>query len=198
MIRRGGNITPSPFWQRCTSMAIRLSDISNNINDIRRFIADGGIYDVASKVAGDNKGELLDLNRDQLLSGRNINNTLLSPTYLDDDYFNTPEAKRKGQTAKNYARAKSLLLAGHNARIKHNGLYPAKPENVPNLIVTGPFQDGMFINVTDRVYYVGSSYDDSGDIQAKYSYLVFGFAPPSVVYFYNKYIFPEVKKILKL
>lgn len=169
---------------------IRLSEISGSMESARAFIAKGGIYEVAAKVAAREKSVLLDLNRDQLLSGRNAEGSLLSPDYLTDSYFDTRER------AEAYAKRKDSLLDGHNSLIRHRGLYPGKPRNTPNLIVTGPFQDGMHILVSGRDYEIDSSYRDAGNIKRKYDNRVFGFAPPSVEYFFNEYIRAEVQKEL--
>ncbi|MDH6304612.1 hypothetical protein M2459_001347 [Parabacteroides sp. PF5-5] len=149
-----------------------------------------GIYDIASKVAADNQDTLLSLNRDQMLLGRNTDGDLLSPDYLSDPHFKTPEA------AKAYADMKSKLESQHNARIQNPSIYPNKPKNTPNLIVTGPFQGNMFINVSGRTYNISSTYIDTPDISHKYNDKVFGISPESKVFFFNNYIAPEFARRL--
>jgi hypothetical protein len=171
---------------------IRLSEISDNIDSARAFIAVGGIYEMAAQVAASQKEELLSLNRDQLLSGRSTEGSLLTPDYLSDTYFKSREK------AEAYASFKDALFDDHKALIRHRGLYPEKPYNIPNLIITGAFQNGMYLLVSGRSYELDSGFYKSGKIQAKYNHTVFGFAPPSVLYFFREYIAPEVKRVLKI
>ena len=185
---RGRTVCPPPLCKE--SKMIRLSVINRNIKSARAFIGKGGIYEVAAEVAAREKSVLLALNRDQLLSGRNSEGNLLSPDYLGDTYFKT----RKAAAA--YAEFKDDLLDGHNSLIRHRGLYPDKPHNIPNLIISGAFQGGMDILVSGRDYETDSSFRDAGEIKRKYDNKVFGFAPPSVAYFFNEYIRAEVQKRL--
>ncbi len=161
---------------------------------IRKFEAvakvAGSVEEIAGKVANDNKGILLSLNRDQLLLGRNTEGNLLTPDYLSDPYFKTPDA------AKRYAKMKHGLEKEHSQRIANPTIYPNKPRNTPNLIVTGPFQDGMFITISGSTYNISSTYSETPDIVAKYNDLVFGHSPESKQFFFNNYILPEITKRL--
>lgn len=151
----------------------------------------GGISDVVGDVVSRERGVLLSLNKDQMLLGRNTDGKPFRPTYLNDPYFKTREQ------AKAYAAMKKKLESEHHARIENPTLYPEKSPNTPNLIVTGPFQDGMFITTDTKSFLIGSTYADSDEIESKYDNLVFGISPESKKFFYEHYIHPELLKLLK-
>ncbi len=146
------------------------------------------VPDAIDKIVSDNKDVLLSLNRDQLLFGRNSEGKLLAPKYLQDPYFKT-----KAQ-AESYARMKYKMESVHNSRLWVDiQLFPYKPKDTPNLIVTGSFQDGMFILTGKDQYQLGSTYKDTPAIDQKYNGKIFGLADKSKDYFYRYYM----RKILK-
>ena len=146
---------------------------------------------------------LLDLNKDQLLQGRDADGNILTPGYLQDDYFPT------SKMAQAYLRKKIRLEQIHWARMRFlTGieLYPGKNENTPNLIVTGPFHDGFFIKATkgsfDKLdaigeYTIDSSYEDADDINSKYKGRVYGHAPRSKAFIYFTYIRPTIERVYR-
>lgn len=133
---------------------------------------------------------LLSLNRDQMLLGRNAEGEVLTPSYLDDPYFDN------SRQAEAYANMKYRLESEHKARIENPTIYPDKDRNTPNLIVTGPFQDNMFILPEGQSFLLGSTYSDARDIEEKYHGLVFGIAPASKMFFYKNYLRPALLKLL--
>lgn len=146
---------------------------------------------VINGIVARDKDILLSLNRDQMLLGRNAEGEVLTPSYLNDPYF-----KSNLQTEA-YARMKYKLEQEHKARIENPTLYPYKDKDTPNLIVTGPFQDNMFILPEGESFIIGSSYRDSNDIENKYNNLVFGISPESKEYFYKNFIHPALLKLLQ-
>lgn len=129
-----------------------------------------------------NRFVILELNQTQLLSGRNSEGNLLTPGYLSDPYFETPEA------AARYANFKRDMQGFHDSLIEQQGIYPQKPVDTPNLIITGVFQDDMYINAGNGTYTIDSHYRKTKDIESKYGFLVFGLAPPSRLWFYQYYL----------
>ena len=162
--------------------------IQNRINRYKALSnAIKNVPNVINKVVNDNKDVLLSLNRDQMLLGRDNKGNVLSPSYLSDPYFSSP-AK-----AQAYARMKYALESMHNSLLWYPvQLFPDKDRNTPNLIVSGKFQDAMFISTSGDSFTIGSSYIDSSNINAKYKNNVFGIAPESAAYFYREYIRPVI------
>ena len=150
------------------------------------------VPEVVEWMVHDHSDELVSLNRDQMLLGRDAEGNVLSPDYLSDPYFKT-----KAQ-AEAYANMKYRLEGVHRARIVHPLNWPDKDKNTPNLIVTGPFQDSMFVTTNADSFTIGAAYADSPDIERKYAGKVFGLAPLSREYFYEQYIKPAVRRHLKL
>ena len=111
----------------------RYQTIINNIRSVPKEIDES---------VSRNKDVLLSLNRDQMLLGRNAQGDLFTPTYLNDPYFKT---KKRAEA---YANMKYKLESGHKSLLWNNEqVYSNKPKDTPNLIVTGPFQNAMFITI---------------------------------------------------
>ena len=166
-----------------------IKEIINRLETLKCRIKQ--VPDKVSTIAKNNQDVLISLNKDQMLLGRNVDGVKFTPSYLDDPYFKSTES------AKSYAAMKYHLETNHKARIENPTLYPDKDRNTPNLIVTGPFQDGMFINMRSDSFLIGSSYRDSDDIERKYNNLVFGLSPESKEYFYKTHLHPALKKLLE-
>lgn len=149
------------------------------------------IPEVIANTVQETSDVLLKLNKDQLLQGRDADGNLLSPTYTSDPYFKTPEHARR------YSRMKHLLEVIHRSRMSYVALYGEKPTDVPNLIVTGSFQDGMFISVTKDSYTIDSTYKDANDINAKYNYRVYGLALKSREFYYFGFIRWKILELYK-
>lgn len=135
---------------------------------------------------------IVDLNRDQMLLGRNTDGEPFTPSYTDDPYFETPAEARA------YKLMKERLTIQHRARMTFVLDYPDKDPDTPNLIVTGPFQDHMFIRTTPDSYTIGSAYKDSAAISAKYDNKVFGLTDVSRKYFYDHYLYHAIRKHIGL
>jgi hypothetical protein len=148
----------------------------------------GSIPGTVSSVVARTADVILDLNKDQLLQGRDADGELLSPTYTGDPYFETPEAGKFYKNARGYLRMKQLLEAAHRGRIGIVELYGEKPADVPNLIITGPYHDSMFIRVTGDTFTIDATYEDADDINAKYKGRVYGVAPKSRDYYWFGFV----------
>lgn len=111
--------------------------------------------------------------------GRNAEGEVLTPSYLEDPYFHTQEA------AQAYASMKYGLELVHKSRLTFPLNYPDKERNTPNLIVTGDFQNGMFLRTMTDSFLIDSGYDESRDIEQKYNNKVFGLAPLAKEFWWN-------------
>lgn len=166
-----------------------IRELIERYDSLRRKL--GRVDKTLDSVVEKRKDVLLSLNKDQMLLGRNASGDLFKPGYMNDPYFDSPAQ------AKAYAAMKERLLPSHNARIENPTIYPAKPSDTPNLIVTGPFQNAMFILVNPGNFTIGSTYVDAPDIERKYNNDVFGLAPGSAMFFYEAYIRPALERLLK-
>ena len=63
-----------------------------------------------SEVVRENQEVLLSLNRDQMLLGRDAEGNILTPGYLDDPYFDTPEQAETYANMKYRLEADSFLI----------------------------------------------------------------------------------------
>lgn len=129
-----------------------------------------GIPDEVGRIVEHNADEILQLRKDEILLGRNSDGEPFTPGYLNDPYFKSPAA------AIAYADRKYKLRRAHDARIRHVLNYPNKDDDTPNLRVTGPFQDSMFIRPGKESFIIGSTYEDAPMIDAKYGGKVYDLA----------------------
>jgi len=166
--------------------------LQDKINQFRRLSENiKTIPEVVDRVVAENSDVIISLNKDQILSGRDADGNKLAPNYLQDPYFKSQEA------AQSYARYKYSLEDMHNSLIWNTTpLFPTKDRNTPNLIVTGLFQDHLFITTGKGSYTIGSTYIDADDINRKYKGRVYGLAPVSGRFFYTEYVRQAIIKHL--
>ena len=145
---------------------------------------------VITKELANRQYDLLDLQKDQLLFGRDRQGDILTPTYTDDPYF------KSRKQAEYYRDKKRKLQGAHDAKIKNKKLYPKKGDNTPNLIVTGTlFHDTITLSVGgDRV--IINSGGVGSDIERKYGD-VLGMSPESKVIIWNKYLRKAILRRMK-
>lgn len=148
----------------------------------RRITKAEGFEGELDRLVKEHQDVLLSLQRDQWLLGRDADGNKFRPTYLQDDYFLSRKA------AKAYQDMKIRLEVKHQQRVTHPLNYPNKESNTPNLIVTGPFHDGTYVEVRGGSYTLGSRYEESSEIEAKYNYKVFGLAPLSKEFVWREYL----------
>ncbi|MBF0651292.1 hypothetical protein IR083_20955 [Dysgonomonas sp. GY75] len=137
-----------------------------------------------------NRDEILSLNRDQMLYGRDANGNILTPDYHNDPYFETKEAAEK------YAQHKYDIESEHESLIKHKNIYGKKPKDTPNILITGRwFQNEMYILTRSKSFELGSTGIKARQIEEKYN-PVLGLSPESKQYFWIKYLRYEILKHL--
>jgi hypothetical protein len=133
------------------------------------------------------------LNTAQLLYGRDADGELLTPTYLDDPYF-----KGNKKRAEAYMEKKTRLSP---QLMSHIQLFPQKPEETPNLIITGTwFHNYFYATAGGGKYTIGSTGLAADDIQKKYEsygHRIFGLSKPARDFYYRYYIRPAILRSYK-
>lgn len=136
------------------------------------------------------KEDLLGVQRDQTLLGRDAKGEEFTPGYREDPYFTSAAA------ADRYARFKDAIYPIHKNLIFHFINYPEKSTDTPNLIITGSFQDRYYINITENTHTLGSRWERAEDVERKYNNNVFGFAPLSRKYLWEYFLAQKIKEYL--
>ena len=168
-------------------------------NGVNKFYDD--IANIIADILTSHQDLIIDLVKEQLLSGRDSDNNLLAPEYLNDPHFRSnkrsDKPKKKGQksAAERYFDKKKELEDKHNKMKKFGNLFDTKPEGVPNLIVNGNFHEGIYINIMGQTYVIDSTYEDSDAIQRKYNYRVLDLNKVSIDKL-TELIRPELEKAL--
>ena len=80
-----------------------------------------------SEVVRENQEVLLSLNRDQMLLGRDAEGNILTPGYLDDPYFDTPEQAETYANMKYRLEADSFLIGSTYPTASMTGKYSGSP-----------------------------------------------------------------------
>lgn len=132
-----------------------------------------------------NGPELTDMIREQLYSGKDGNDNYLAPDYLSDPYFSTPEAGRWQNDAQGYMKWKKKITKPAASYLG----YPARPENIPNLIIRGDFYDSIrFMKIADGIRIESQGVSFGTDIINKYGEQILKIGPVSKKHFIE-YIF---------
>lgn len=101
--------------------------------------------------------EIVEMIQGQLLDGRDKNDELLTPSYSEDPYFKKPGA-------------------GERYAVWKRKLYPnsKRPEDTPNLIITGEFHRGIVAEViSDQIVYTNTA-SFGEQVIAKFGEDIFG------------------------
>lgn len=138
--------------------------------------------------------DFVDYVHQQLYSGRDGDDRLLTPTYLNDPFFNTPEAGRWRGKPRWYMGWKMHITPPVRAYI---GL-PPRPKEVPNLIIRGDFYESITAAIVQggiRISTEGVSFGK--DIVRKYGEKILKPGPHAVREFTEVRLGPEMEKYYK-
>jgi hypothetical protein len=103
------------------------------------------------------KDALLDHNRDQLYDGKTRDGRDLSPTYLEDPYFKTPEA------AQAYSDWKD--------RITPN---PKRKSGVPNIFINGTTYNALEVGIVGQNVFFKANVPWGANVEGKFSDKIYG------------------------
>src|SRR5690348_16537616 len=125
---------------------------------IRRLETLGQVLEGAAVEAiEDTATDIIDLNQQQLFSGRLSDGSPVSPTYLEDPYFKSQES------AQRYSDWKDQITPNEN-----------RPRGVPNLFINGRFYESWRIRATATKVTFDSSDPNAPDIEEKFGEKIYG------------------------
>lgn len=133
-----------------------------------------------SRTLRNQRNTILNLQKSQLLSGKDNALVDLSPTYDTDPFFNSDVSRRK------YKELKKRKQSEHNSLKRYN-LFGDKPENVPNIIVSGAYQKSLVINVLNNEIEIKGTWSRSKNIERKYP-TALGLTDTSLTKLWNDYV----------
>lgn len=155
----------------------------SEVSDVIGKIADGFKEEVMKCMAA-NKNEAVELILEQLYSGLDGNGEHLSPTYDDDPFFDEPG--RWHGKSEQYKRWK-MEITPPETGLKTSS--PARPADVPNLIITGPFYESIGADATgDGLQFKSSGMQQGGEIVSKYGSQILDLNMLSKDYFVYEYL----------
>lgn len=165
-------------------------DISQ-VSDIIHRIAEG-FEENGMKCLSDHSGSVVVAIEEQMYSGFNGNDELLSPTYDDDPYFEQPGPWYHNGAA--YKAWKKEITPPEGSTLL--GL-PPRPENVPNLYINGRFYSDIIANRRGDVLVVDPGHNDGPAIVAKFGDEILNMGSSAVEYFNREYMMPSIERFFK-
>lgn len=158
------------------------------VYDIIHKIAEG-FEENAMQCLSDHSGNIVLDIREQIYSGQNGKGEHLSPTYDSDPYF-----EKKGpwyHRAQEYKAWKNTIKPPVGSTLL--GL-PPRPDNVPNLFISGKFHSEITATRRGDMLYVDPGNGDGPDIVAKYKASLLDIGDSAVVYFNREYMWPAIER----
>lgn len=161
------------------------------------------VYEVIHKIATGVKGECLacmesnsriveSLIREQLYSGLNGKERLLSPDYDNDPYFNEPGPWY--HRAKSYKKWKNDITPPIESEVL---FLPPRPIEVPNLFITGKFHDSIQARLIGSVMVIKSvGFSEGSDIEKKYGGEIFELGDTAKKYFSERVLRPWLARFI--
>lgn len=152
-----------------------------------------GLKNEVGSCMGENTGLMADMVREQIYSGLSGDGKMLSPSYLEDPYFN-----EKGPwhgRAKGYMEWKKKITPPEQSLML---MLPARPAIIPNLFISGPFHKSINGKATtDGVTMYTSGFRDGPTIEKKYGSRIFGLTDTAKSYFINRLLLPRMQRYYK-
>lgn len=169
-----------------------MASIEDVYNTIHRIAS--GIGDSVLECMGENADVVADMVREQLYSGLDGNGDYLSPTYDDDPYF-SERGPWQGR-AEQYKRWKERITPPETSQ---RLMLPARPVEVPNLFITGPFHRSIRAEVQgDHLTVFTSGFRDGPLIERKYGQQIFGLGVRAREYFVGTFLRPHLIRFFSI
>ena len=133
--------------------------------------------------------------QEQLICGQDGDGKLLSPTYDDDPFFDE-EGPWQGRSGE-YKAWKHSITPPRGSKLLD---LPPRPDNVPNLYITGKFHGEITASLDKDELLIDPGKGDGPDIVSKYrkyGHDILGMGPSSVTYFNREYMMPAIEKFFK-
>lgn len=156
--------------------------INEMLSKVKRF--ERVFEKTLSQTCRQNKYVLLQLQKEQLLSGLDSHGDRLTPTYSNDTYFLTTESRQR------YIDKKVSLESEHESQKRYN-IFPKKSSDTPNLTVTNRFHDSLRCTVTTDTIKITSNWSRAPRIEEKYP-TALGINNTSFYYFWEMFLLPDL------
>ncbi len=168
-----------------------MASIEEVYNVIHRISS--GIGESVLECMGENADVVAGMVREQLYSGLDGNGDYLRPTYDDDPYFNEKGPwQGRGEA---YKRWKARITPPEPSQRLH---LPARPEEVPNLFITGPFHRSIRAEVQgDHMTVFTSGFRDGPLIERKYGEAIFSLGARAREYFVGDLLKPHLERFMR-
>ena len=152
-----------------------------------------GIEEECVKCMEEHRREVVDCIQEQLYSGLDGTEHLLTPTYDNDPYFNEDGPwKHKAEKYKHWKESITPPMQSEMLFL------PPRPVEVPNLIITGTFYDSIRAERNGSGLHLGSSgFSEGPDIEKKYGEQILTMGDTAKEYFNIMYLRPWISKFFK-
>lgn len=151
-----------------------------------------GFEEACMRCLEEHRDAVLDVVKEQLYSGRTGDGQYLSPTYDDDPFFE--EEGFWHHRARDYKAWKYKITPPAPGAML--GLEP-RPENVPNLFISGKFYSEITISRKDYVLYIDPGIGRGPELVAKYGDQILTLSPEAVEYINRVFLVPGIEDFFK-
>lgn len=158
------------------------------VSDIIRKITEG-FEDNAMQCLESHADDIVNAVKEQINSGQNGAGKLLSPTYDDDPFFE--EAGKWYHRNKAYKAWKYTISPPAGSTLL--GL-PARPDNVPNLYITGKFYSEINATRQGNMLIIDPGSGNGPDIVRKYGTSLLDIGDSAIIYINREFMLPEIER----
>lgn len=138
------------------------------------------LEEACSNSIGNSREAMLAENKTQLFDGKLKTGQDLSPSYLDDPYFKSPEA------AKRYSEWKDRITPNENRK-----------SGTPNLFINGAFYSSLSIEVHGSSISIDSSFPAASNIQSKFTNDIYGLGGKYKLEYMSESLVPAFNGVMK-
>ena len=152
-----------------------------------------GLEDECVKCLDERQEEIIDSIHEQLYSGLDGTEHLLSPSYDEDSYFSEPGPWQNRAEA--YKRWKEKITPP----IRGEKLYlPPRPVEVPNLFIVGSFYESIHAErIRTGLHISSSGFKEGPDIERKYGEQILCMSDTAKAYFNLMFMRPCINRFFR-
>lgn len=149
------------------------TDLENKIAALKSFDFEAE----AISIITDNKDNLLEMQKKQLMDGIGVDGEYIRPFYSENPYFKTTE--------------KAYAYALWKQKITPN---PSRPIDVPNLFINGQYHESLMININNDEIEIHGTDNNAADIESVHS-TALGINEENRTDFAQNILFPQIQTV---
>lgn len=152
----------------------------------------GGFEENCARCLDENKGVILDLVKEQLYTGHDGNENILSPSYDSDPFFNQPGRwYHRSYAYKAWKREITPPMKGAVLGL------PARSDSTPNLFIDGTFYSEITATMRGKTLVTDPGNGNGPEILGKYGNDILNIGPTAKEFFNMYCMIPSIERFFK-